>query len=428
MTFIDQIPILADLPVEVRNTILRFLVLVLALLVIWGSRRLLTWIVIAPLRRLTRNTHRDIDDRILAAIMTPIRLVIIAAAISVSAEILLVGDTLLNPIRTIARVLVIIAIIMTIYRMIDILAPTSRQLFAITGITIEERLIPFLRVALKVFVVTLGIVIVLQEFNYDVSGLIAGLGLGSLGVSLAAQDTIANMFGFAQIVGDRPFDVGDYIKTPDAEGIVEHVGVRSTRLRQLDQAIVSVPNNTVANSAILNWSKLSKRRVDFVLGVTYDTDSGQMKVLLDRIRTMLKERPSVQPDSVVVYFINFGDSSLDVLVRSYVTIPDWGEFTAEKELILLDVMDIVAELNLSVAFPSRSLYVENLPNIRMEDPPVIQRVEEPAPQLTDPSPTASPRERAMLRENSDPTPDDEPLESDDYKPEAPHGDAPDEGD
>src|SRR5262249_8920002 len=151
-----------------------------------------------------------------------------------------------------------------------------------------------------------------QEWGYDVTGLIAGLGLGGLAISLAAQDTLSNIFGFAAIVSDRPFVVGEYVKTKDVEGSVERVGLRSTRVRQIDQAVVAVPNSMLASSAILNWSRLSKRKLEVTLGVTYKTRPDQMEALLASLREMLKAHDKVDPNSVVVYFIGFGQSALNI--------------------------------------------------------------------------------------------------------------------
>ena len=193
--------------------------------------------------------------------------------------------------------------------------------------------------------------IIIQVWGYDVSGLIAGLGIGGLAISLAAQETLSNIFGFATIVSDRPLVVGEYIKTPNVEGIVERVGLRSTRVRQLDQAVVTVPNSLMASSTILNWSRLAKRQINLTLGVTYATTPDQMESLLDALRTMLKQRDTVDPDSVVVYFIEFGGSSLNILIRCYVNLADWGAFTAEKEKVLLEVMRVVEQRQLADRLP-----------------------------------------------------------------------------
>jgi MscS family membrane protein len=383
---VNDIPILQDMPYEVRVTALRILLAILALLFIWALRNFLTWIVITPLRRYTNRTGREGDDFLVSIVVSSTRFFIFAIAITVSAEILDVRGSLDRFVSNFSRSLLILGILVLIYRLIDLLAPSSNRLFRITGMTIEERLLPFVRTGLKVLVIAIGIVIILQEWNYDVSGLIAGIGLGGLAFSLAAQDTVSNLFGFAAIVGDRPFVVGEYIKTPDVEGVVEHVGMRATRVRQLDQAVVYVPNNTLANSPVLNWSRLRKRRVNYVLGVTYGSTSGQLRVLLHRIREMLKAQEHVEPDTVTVLFVEFGDSSLDILVRCYVYLADWGEFMAEQERLHLEVMDIVEDLGMSVAFPSSSIYIENIQDIMTVDVPTEQ-----------PSPTFSPHERALMR-------------------------------
>ena len=262
-----------------------------------------------------------------------------------------------------------------IYRLVDVFVFSRRRLRLLTGMAFDEALLPFIRTGIQLLVLALALVIIVQVWGYDVSGLIAGLGMGGLAISLAAQDTLANLFGFAAIVSDRPFVVGEYIKTKDVEGMIERVGLRSTRVRQLDQAVVAVPNSTLAASAILNWSRLAKRRIDLTLGVTYstapDADGRPCSTVCARCSSSAK--PSI-PNSVVVYFIEFGESSLNILVRCYVNITDWQAFTAEKERILLEIMRVVQSLGLSIAFPSRSLYIENLGgSLNLSEQPLAQQ-------------------------------------------------------
>ncbi|MFW5690981.1 MAG: mechanosensitive ion channel family protein [Chloroflexota bacterium] len=364
---IDQIPLLNDLPPGLREFVARLLLAVLIVILIVVLRRIVTWILLTPLRRLAKTTGFQKDDAIIDVMAQPIRLIVVAFAILIGLEILGVGDSLDVFIANVARTLVILALLAALYKFIDLLAPSSIQLTRVTGLSIEERLLPFIRTGAKLVIIAVGAVIIIQEWGYDVSGLIAGFGLGGLAFSLAAQDTVSNLFGFMAIVSDSPFDVGEYIIMSEAEGLVEHVGLRTTRIRRPDQAIIYVPNSTMANSAITNWSRLQKRRMDYVLGVTYDTRSGDIRVLLHRIREMLRQQELVEPDSVVVYFLGFGDSALNILVRCHVLLSDWGEFHAEQERLNLLVMDIVDELGMSIAFPSMSLYVENLPPVDTPD-------------------------------------------------------------
>ena len=241
--------------------------------------------------------------------------------------------------------------------------------------TIPERLLPFLNTVFKYLIIALGAIFVLQELNFDVAALIASLGVVGIGISLASKDTVANLFGFAAIVSDNPFKVGDFIKTPDVSGIVEHEGMRSTRVRQLDQALVTVPNNLLTNAIVLNWSRLEKRRLNITLTFTYSTTSEQMRAAVTAIKQLLENTDNVDPQSVIVHFVDFSASSLDVLVICQVLLTDWREYTALKEQLNLEIMGIVESLGISFAFPSQSLYIEDMPGAVKDDDAASQRGE-----------------------------------------------------
>lgn len=352
----DLIQLWDALPAELRNNLIRIGLALLVLLLIWGLRRLLAMIVVAPLRRIAKRTNAQWDDVLLDSIMLPARLLIIAVGLSVGVQILQIDNSAYVFVQHLIRTLVIVAVLMVVYQAVDALAPSSNRLFRITGLTITERLLPFVRTGVKLLVIALMIVIIVQEWGYDVSGLVAGLGIGGLAISLAAQDTIANLFGFTTIVGDQPFVVGEFIKTPDVEGTVEHVGVRSTRIRQPDQAYVTVPNSKLASSAILNWSRLSKRWLNLTLVLNYGARRVEIETFLERVRTLLSANEKVESSSIVVRLINFSDIGMEVLIRCYITIADWGEFTAEKEKVYLEILRIVEEMHLRIA--TRSLILE----------------------------------------------------------------------
>jgi MscS family membrane protein len=346
---------------NLRDNLIRILLAALVLLFVWGLRKVLAAIVVAPLRRVAERSNRQWDDVLLDTIVVPARVLIIALGLALGAEILGLDPITYVFVQHLMRTLIILAIFMIGIRGVDVIAPSSVRLFGVTGLSVSERLLPFLRTAFKLVFVALAVLIIVQEWGYDASGLIAGLGIGGLAISLAAQDTVKNLFGFTTIVSDQPFTVGDFIKTPDVEGTVEHVGVRSTRIRQQDQAYVTVPNSVLANSAILNWSRLSKRWINMTLRITYDATRSDMQNLLEQIRAMLESREHVDPESVLVRFINFGDAGMEILLRSYILLADWGEFTAERETINLEIMKIIEELGLHIAFPARAVYIDNTP-------------------------------------------------------------------
>ncbi|MBK8035194.1 MAG: mechanosensitive ion channel family protein [Anaerolineae bacterium] len=337
-------------------------VLVLILLIaIWLLRRLIAWLLARPLERIvTRAGRTDLIEPTRGLFSTATGYLLLALWIDLGARIFDFHPTIMNIVQHLTRTLVIVAFAVMIYRLVASAVYSRNRLLLFTGITIEEALIPFVRTGLQLLILAIGLVIIIQEWGYDVSGLIAGLGLGGLALSLAAQDTLANIFGFTAVVGDRPFVVGEFIKTKDVEGTIEHVGLRSTRVRQINQAVVTVPNSMLASAAVLNWSRLTKRQVDMTLNISYDADAETMQSMLGQIRAYLSDHEKVEPGSVVVYLVNFGSSSMEVLVRCYLTIGDWKEFTATKEGILLEILRIVNQLGLHIAFPRSALYIDNL--------------------------------------------------------------------
>jgi MscS family membrane protein len=351
MTLFDQ------LPASTRDTLLRVVLAFLALVIIWLLRRILAWIIIAPLRRITRRTSAQWDEYVLEAAVLPGRFLVFALGLYVGAHILALDPDSSLFIERLIRSLIIIAIFLVVYRATDLVTTTSTRLHRVTGVHVEDPLLPFVRSGIKIVLVAMLLIIVIGEWGYDVTGLIAGLGLGGLAISLAAQDTISNLFGFSAIVGDRPFLVGEFIKTPDVEGTVEYVGLRSTRIRQNDQALVSIPNSKLVSSAILNWSRLSKRWVNLTLRIAHEATASQLETLIERLRAMLTGREYVESDSVIVFLTNIGEQSLEVLVRCYITLPNWVEFSREKEKINLDIMKIIEELGLQIAVPNRSVYI-----------------------------------------------------------------------
>lgn len=351
-----------QIPPDIRNLILRISLAVLAFGLIWLLRRLLAWLIVRPLRALAQRSDHQADDLLLDVAMLPAQFVVVAIGLAAAAQILTTDQATIEFIDRLARSLLILALFVGLFKAVDVFALSQRRLKQVTGLAVNEQLLPFVRTALKLIVICIALVVIIQEWGYDVSGIITGLGLGGLAFSLAAQDTISNLFGFGMIVSDQPFVVGEYIKTPDVEGIVERVGLRSTRIRQNDQALVTIPNNKLAASAILNWSRLSKRWIDLRLGVSYDANSNDLRMLIERIRSMLSEQPEVEQKSIQVLFYDFSDSALQLLIRCYIFKPDWYEFQLEKQEIYLRLMDIISEMGLSIALPSRSIYIEQMPH------------------------------------------------------------------
>lgn len=361
MDLLAQLPFLEDQPPLVRDLVLNLILVIVCILIIVVLRWVLTGIMLRPLRLMVRRTDSEIDEELLNQCLTPVRIAVVGFGLIFTVNLFQFGSEIQQIAETIGRSLIIGSLFLAMIRLFEVLSLHPALFRQITGLTIPDRLLPFLNTVVKYTIIALGAIFILQELDFDVAALIASLGVVGIGISLASKDTVGNLFGFAAIVSDNPFKVGDFIKTPDVTGIVEHVGMRSTRVRQLDQAMVTVPNNLLTNAVVLNWSRLEKRRLNVTLTLTYSTTSEQMRALIVAIRELLQNSDDVDPESVIVHFVDFSASSLDVLVICQILLADWREFAALKERLYLEIMGIVEELGLSFAFPSQSLYIEDMP-------------------------------------------------------------------
>lgn len=223
---------------------------------------------------------------------------------------------------------------------------------------VESQAIPMVRKILRVLVVLIGGAFLLQNLGYSVGGILAGLGLGGAAIALAAKDSLANLFGALVVFWDRPFEVGDWVRIGDAEGEVEEVGMRSTRIRTLSTTLVTVPNAELMNLAITNWSRLRKRVVDFSFSVTYDTPPEKLEAALDAIRKLILESDRFHHDSVHVRLSTLGDSGFGIMVLCWTVTTEYGEYLAVREQFLLDIARILNDLGVRFALPARSVHVE----------------------------------------------------------------------
>ncbi|MFJ8065694.1 mechanosensitive ion channel family protein [Psychrobacillus sp. NPDC096426] len=223
----------------------------------------------------------------------------------------------------------------------------------------DEILIPFLSKVLRAIIVVLIFIGIAGEFNYNVMGLVGGLGLGGLAIALAAKDAIGNLFGGVIIVTEKPFTIGDWILTPSVEGTVETITFRSTKIRTFAQALVTVPNAKLANESITNWSEMGKRRIVFDLSVTFETPKEKLEGVIKKIEYMLKNHSGIHQDTIVTKFDKYGVDGLDIYIYFFTKTTVWLDFLTVKEEINYKIMDILDNEGVSLAIPNRKLYVDS---------------------------------------------------------------------
>ncbi|MGI5893040.1 MAG: mechanosensitive ion channel family protein [Candidatus Merdivicinus sp.] len=224
---------------------------------------------------------------------------------------------------------------------------------------LNKTLLLFLTRIVQGILLIVATVIIIRETGYDITGLITGIGLGGLTFALAAQDSASNLFGGMVIILDKPFAVDDWIQTPDLEGTVTDITLRSTRIRTFKDAEIIIPNSTLANVPIINWSRMSKRRVHFTVGLTYQTPQDKLEQAVQVIRDILASNPEqIVSDSSLVTFDQFGAYSLDIAVYYFTVVTSWRDYMKTKEWVNFEIRRRLTELGVEFAYPTQTIFQE----------------------------------------------------------------------
>ncbi|MFY3773441.1 mechanosensitive ion channel family protein [Marinobacter salsuginis] len=211
----------------------------------------------------------------------------------------------------------------------------------------------------RAVVIITAVLIAMQSMGYSISGVLAFGGVGGIAVGFAAKDLLANFFGGFIIHLDRPFKVGDWVRSPDRniEGTVEHIGWRLTTIRTFDKRPLYVPNAAFTTIAVENPSRMTNRRIYETIGIRY-ADVGQMASIVDDIKAMLQEHEEIDSDeTLIVNFLAFNASSLDIMVYTFTKTTQWVRFHEVKQDVLLKISDIIEGYGAEVAFPTRTLHL-----------------------------------------------------------------------
>ncbi|KPQ29676.1 MAG: MscS family membrane protein [Marinobacter excellens HL-55] len=212
---------------------------------------------------------------------------------------------------------------------------------------------------LRAVVIITAVLTALQTLGFSISGVLAFGGVGGIAVGFAAKDLLANFFGGFIIHLDRPFKVGDWVRSPDRniEGTVEHIGWRLSTIRTFDQRPLYVPNAAFTTIAVENPSRMFNRRISETIGIRY-ADINSMKQIVDDIRDMLKNHEEIDLDrTLIVNFLAYGPSSLDIMVYTFTKTTQWVRFHEIKEDVLLKISDIIQGYGAEIAFPTRTLHL-----------------------------------------------------------------------
>ncbi|MAV65936.1 MAG: mechanosensitive ion channel protein MscS [Flavobacteriaceae bacterium] len=268
------------------------------------------------------------------------------------------GLGIINIISKAFNLLLLLIVFWIINRSIDFIGFKLKNKASETESKVDDQLIPFAVDMAKVITIVLGIVMILGNvFDVNIAALVTGLGIGGVAFALASKESLENLLGSFTIFFDKPFTVGDIVTLGGVTGVVEKVGFRSTRIRTFDKSIVTVPNKNIISSELDNLGARPVRRVKFNIGLTYDSSVNNIKAIVNDIQDLIDKHPDTNNDGKV-RFLNFGPSSLDIMVLYYVNSPDWEVLINTQEKINYSIIDIVSKHKCDFAFPSTSVYIE----------------------------------------------------------------------
>lgn len=331
-------------------------------------RKIIAFVITTRLKSLADRLGQAWASRIVDVFASPGATLIMAGILRVTYPELRLPIKAALVTEVAVRMLVVVSIVWAAYRLVDVLAARLARKAEETDSKLDDQLVPLVRKALKILVVVAGGLFILQNLDVDVGSLLAGLGIGGIAFALAAKDTLANFFGSVMIFLDRPFQIGDWIRVGDTEGIVEEVGFRSTRIRTFYNSLVTVPNAKFTESQIDNLGQRIYRRCFVTLNLTYDTTAEQMQAFVEGVRAIIAANPHTRKDYYEVHMSGFGAHSLDVMVYFFFKVDSWTAELTERHNVFLEILRLAQDLGVAFAFPTQTLHVDHLAQMGQERP------------------------------------------------------------
>ncbi len=315
------------------------------------------------LQKKLKTTGTHWDHAFLEALRKPLVVFFWVIGITVILKILKIqtGFVLIDHIKSYRNVLVVILIAWFLVRFIKISESNIIEIRQKKGESFDPTTINAITKLLRLSVFIICALVVIQTLGFSISGVLAFGGIGGIAIGFAAKDLLSNFFGGLMIYLDRPFNVGDWIRSPDRdiEGTVEEIGWRLTKIRTFDKRPLYIPNAIFASIAVENPSRMTNRRIKQTIGVRYE-DANKMDAIISDIKTMLQEHEDIDTRQTLIVNLNtFAPSSLDFFIYTFTKTTNWIRYHEVKQDVLLKVLAIIDKHGAETAFPTSTLHIQN---------------------------------------------------------------------
>ncbi len=317
------------------------------------------------LKKWAERTETKFDDLLLELLNGPVRVVAFVIFLRIGLDVFQWPDKVQLVMNKCFTVIVAVSLLYAVLKFIDLLMNYWRQRpRSDADREFDQQLFPIVRKSLKVFVIVVGALVTLDNLGINITAAIASLSIGGLAVGLAAQDTLANLFGAVAVFVDKPFRIGDRIKLEGVDGTVETIGLRSTRVRSVDSHLVAIPNKIMGNAIITNITQRPHIKTEMNIGLTYETTSAKLKQAIALLEEIYRAHP--QTEDLIVSFNKFSDSTLNVQVIHWWKGTDQKVYFAGMQELNLKIKERFDAEGLEFAFPTQTLYVKPLSSGRAE--------------------------------------------------------------
>ena len=333
-------------------------IIIIALFFSLLIRGIFAKIIVSKVKKIVKKTSTNIDDKLFDSLIPPFKLLPIVIVFLIITLYFDVRSSLGLYLQKINNTLSTIFVFWLIHQA---LIPLSNFFHKLESLLTKALVLWIIR-SLKYLIIFLGVVAVLEVWGIKIGPIIAGLGLFGVAVALGAQDLFKNLISGIMILLEKRFHIGDVISVPGhTEGTVEHIGFRSTLIRKFDSTPITIPNYIFAEAPILNYTNRSNRRINWIIGLEYNSTLVQIKNLTDSLKSYINSSEDFIVNDNYKAFIRldkFNDSSIDILIYCFTSTNDWEEFLEIKENLAMEVKKKIEELGLNFAFPSQSIYIE----------------------------------------------------------------------
>ena len=354
-----------------QNTLRHWLTLLGLIILSIALGRIVAWFLNRIAKRLeNRRWHSQAE--VFTGLAAPASMAIFTLGLSGGLAYITMSPLLQEFTKRILLLFYTVAAFWYAFNLVTVIEVFLKKFASRTETTLDDDLVPVIRKALRIFIVVIGALFILQNvFDRDIGAWLAGLGIAGLAVSLAAQDSLKNLFGSITILFDRPFTQGQRIKFHGFDGTVEEIGFRSTKVRTADGSLVTIPNSNIVNDPVDNWAVRQKIFRTFNITITYDTPVAKVRQAVEIVRRLLDSeefaRDVHDPDPVRnadpprVFFNDFNADSLNIKVWYWFRPGDWWAYSAFTEKFNLRLMEEYEKEGIEFAFPTRTVFLAGDP-------------------------------------------------------------------